>query len=284
MKQETLKQLPLSRHYYDMPKMLLGSTQSKPDVGGADILSGIAFSVNGSQQSDRTWYRDGMKQNNWVGTGNFTFMLNQVGAQEEINLQHSALPAQYPNGGRRAHLRPEGRGQPLPDLAHGQHRRRALAVGLQRRGEGQRGRGGKQDQAARDVEGVLSGPIMKDKLSLLALFRQISFDSYLANQFLLDRSQATDWVRRRTFDGRLSWRPAPAHRLNYNFATERGLRPIRRDRASDRGEYDNPVSFVATEAAGYDTTGHRRRRPLQLHHGLHRTGNVGRTGCSSPAS
>ena len=243
--QDTLKKLPNSRHYYDFPKMMLGSTQNRPDVGGGDIFGdGVNFSVNGSQESDRTFYRDGMRQNNWLDTGKFTILMNQTGTADEVNLQTSALPAQYPTGGVVMTFVQKSGANSFGGSFFGTYASEDLQADRRRAGSGVK--------EMYDYEISLNGPILKDKLSWLANYRDITFDRYLANQFLRDGNQANDWARQYNVTGRLMWQPAKNHKVYSTFVHEGSSRPFR---AGPGDGFDPVVAFVETEAASNGSAG-----------------------------
>ena len=269
---EFLKDIPNSRHHMDLPKLLVGSVQNKADVGGGDVFGdGVNFSVNGSQQQDRTYYRDGMKQNNWFGTGEFTTIDIDSGGLAEFNLQYSALPAQYPNGGIVTTFVSKSAVNTWTVSAYGTYADDNLQSDISQEARDAGIREPAKVKKQYDLDLTVGGPIVKDELTFQLNYRNISFDRYLANSFLADGSQASDLAESQIYGARLMYQINPHHRLSSNFANQRTWRPRRRD----FGGYTPTVSFMPDQATSLNESGRSGRPVFTYRVDLIWTGSLG---------
>ena len=231
----------------------------------------MSFSVNGSQQSERTFYRDGMRQNNWFGRGDFTTMMDDTGSVQEFNLQYSALPAQYPTGGFTLTYVTKTAVNSWKGSFFGTFANEDMQSDISDEAREAGIREPNKVKKQYDLDFNFGGPIIKDELSFQVNYRILTFDRLLANQFLKDGSQANNWADSKSFNARLMYQINSHHRLTSNFANRRNSQPTRRD----YGIFSPTVSFIDDDATSDDRGG---TEPVFTHLvDLNWTGSVGQT-------
>lgn len=200
------------------------------DVGGSMGESSVRISVHGAKQSDQKLLQDGMSYNilGQGGTGR-TYFINPLAAQEIVIDVGSGGSAENPLGGAMVNLIPKDGGNRFSGTFFG------TATGHQMQGDNLdddlRSQGLTTVNAVRniyDVNAVLGGPIVQDKLWFMTSHRVWGRESRFANLFW--DANVDDWLFTpdpnrpgdagedfRAHNIRTTWQVAAKHKITASY-------------------------------------------------------------------
>lgn len=247
MNREVLDTIPTGRDVFAVAQLISGVTTAAPDVGGSRGMQQPTLQVHGSDTRDMVYQQDGMSVNNNFGSGNQTGYYYNDGAIQEISYQTSALPAEVGVGGVRINMIPrEGGNEFHGDIflsgANESMQSGNLSSELSAKGL----RAANSLQSVYDFNVSAGGPIIRDRLWLFGSFRRWAANSYVANTFNQDGSQALDDNRLTDGTVRITTLPTTGNKVTFSYGRNNKWRGHRRD--------NQPATFVQPEAAMVQTT------------------------------
>ncbi len=195
------------------------------DVGGSKGETSVRMSIHGARQADQRLLQDGMSYN-WIsGATGRSVYLNPLGAQEIVIDTGSGGSAEYQTGGAQVNLIPKDGGNRFSGTF--------FAAGTNHSLQGDNFSDDLKDQGLKSVNGirsmydvnaVIAGPIIKDKLWFMTAHRRWGRRERIANLF--HDSNINDWIFTpdlsrpgetaedlRSDNIRLTWQAARTHKF-----------------------------------------------------------------------
>ena len=235
MNRAVLDTIPTGRDVWSAGQLIAGVTTSSPDVGGTKGMQQPTLQVHGSASSDNTYQQDGVTIQHVAFSGNQTGFYYNDGDMEEVVYRTSALPAESAYGGVQINMVPrEGgnafKGAVFMSAASSSMQSDNVDGDLTRRGL----------TAANHIDNVynanlsLGGPIKPNKLWFFGTFRRWGANSFVANTFNPDGTQALDDNRLTNTAIRTTWQVTPKNKVNVLYSHGAKWRGHRRGQQSDR--------------------------------------------------
>ena len=215
MSRQVMDTIPTGRDIFAIGQLIPGVTTSSPDVGGTKGMQQPTLQVHGSSNNDMVYQHDGMTMQHVAFSGNQTgFYANDAGI-EEVVYQTSALPAEAPHGGVQINMVPREGGNAF----HGTLFYTAANSSMQTNNgspeltaRGLTARNHLDSISDFNVSG--GGPIKRDRLWWFAMYRRWGANSFVANTFNKDGSQALDDNMLNDVGVRFTWQINRRNKIN----------------------------------------------------------------------
>jgi hypothetical protein len=247
MDREQMDTIPTGRDPFAVGQLIAGVTTSSPDVGGTKGMQQPTLQVHGSDGNDGVYQQDGMTIQHVAFSGNQTGFYYNDGDMQEVVYRTAALPAENAYGGVQINMVPKEGGNSF----HGAVFTTGATQGLQADNESQelydRGLtpgGANKVKNVYDLNMSLGGPIRRDRLWFFGTFRRWGANSYVANTFNQDGSQAIDDNRLTDAAIRLTWQAAQNHKFNLGYNKGAKWRGHRRANLPSGTVFVDPISTV----------------------------------------
>jgi hypothetical protein len=218
MRREVLDTIPTGKDPFAVGQLIPGVTTSAPDVGGSKGMQQPVLQVHGSSTNDMVYQFDGLTIGHVAFSGNQTGFYANDGGIQEIAYQTSALPAENGQGGVVINMVTREGGNTFHGTAFftgansGMQSNNStpelVAKGLTARN---------RIQQAYDLNLSVGGPIMKDRLWFFFTFRRWGVNTYFANTFNPDGTQALDDNRLTNATLRLTTQFGKKTKLNLSY-------------------------------------------------------------------
>lgn len=183
---QLLDSLPTGRSFQAIAQLVVGVTLSQPDVGGSKAHAQIYMSTHGQPGSQNMLAIDGLRVDRNQGDGDNANYFPQDFVQELV-FQTSSADAEQPGGGVRVNMVPRDGGNRFSGAAFGNYLPGSwvsnnVTPEVQARGLPQ----SSKTNFSYDLEGALSGPIMRDRLWFYQSARRFATDNRLAGTYYSD--------------------------------------------------------------------------------------------------
>ena len=218
MNRSVLDTIPTGKDPFAVGQLIPGVTTSAPDVGGSKGMQQPTLQVHGSNTNDMVYQFDGLTVQHVAFSGNQTGFYANDGGIQEIAYQTSALPAENGQGGVVINMVPREGGNTF----HGTQFFTGANAGMQSNNstpelvaKGLTARN--RIQHAYDLNLSVGGPIKKDRLWFFFTFRRWSVNTYFANTFNPDGTQALDDNRLTNATLRLTTQFGKKTKLNLSY-------------------------------------------------------------------
>jgi hypothetical protein len=246
-----LDAVPTGRNVFAVGAVVPGIVTQRQDVGGSEGMQMTAVMVHGSQITDVALQVDGMSINHSQGAGNQVGVYYNDGMVQEISYQTSTIPAEVSQGGIRINMIPREGGNELHGSlfatgASGALQSDNFSPELQARGMS----AANSIDRIWDVNGSLGGPVKRDSLWFFTTVRNWGVDTFVANTFNPDGTQAIDDSHITSTVVRLTAQIKRSKISGY-FDNNVKYRGHRRDLTSDYQFVSPEASFLQTTPLGY---------------------------------
>jgi hypothetical protein len=245
MSRETLDTIPTGRDVWSAGQLIAGMTTSSPDVGGTKGMQQPTLQVHGSASSDNTYQQDGVTIQHVAFSGNQTGFYYNDGDVEEVVYRTSALPAESAYGGVQINMVPREGGNAFKGAIFMSGATKAMQSNNVDEDLIARGL-----TAANSIDNVydtnlsLGGPIKRDKLWFFGTFRRWGANTFVANTFNPDRTQALDDNRLTNAAVRTTWQVTSQNKLNLFYSHGAKWRGHRRGNNPGGTVFVEPVATV----------------------------------------
>ena len=229
MKRDVLDAIPTGKDPFAVAQLIPGVTTSAPDVGGSKGMQQPTLQVHGSNTQDMVYQQDGLMVQHVAFSGNQTGFYANDGNYQELAYQTSALSAENGQGGVVINMVPREGG----NMFHGavfftgateSWQSNNSSEELEAKGLTARNR----LQQVYDFNASLGGPVIRDRLWFFGSFRRWGVNTYVANTFNPDGTQALDDNMLTNETIRLTTQINRKTKLNVSFDNQdkwRGHRP-----------------------------------------------------------
>lgn len=245
MDRAVLDTIPTGRDVWSAGQLIAGMTTSSPDVGGSKGMQQPTLQVHGSASSDNTYQQDGVTIQHVAFSGNQTGFYYNDGDVEEVVYRTSALPAESAYGGVQINMVPREGGNAFKgavfmsgatsrmqsDNADDELVERGLTAA-------------NRIDNLYDVNLSLGGPIKRDKLWFFGTFRRWGANTFVANTFNPDGSQALDDNRLTNTAVRTTWQVTPRNKVNLYYSHGAKWRGHRRGNNPSGTVFVDPIATV----------------------------------------
>ena len=223
MDRATLDAVPTGRDPFAVGQIIPGVTTQTPDVGGTQGMQQPTLQVHGSNGNDNVFVVDGMQIQHTGFSGNQTGFYYNDSTMQSISYMTSSLPAEAPVGGVQINLIPRDGGNDFHGSIFGTGATQSMqsdnsnanlaALGLKARNK---------IDTIYDLNAVLGGRIIKDRLWFLASFRRWGANNFLANTFTPAGAQAVDDNRLTDMSLRLTSQVTQKNKVSVSY--DRGFK------------------------------------------------------------
>jgi hypothetical protein len=171
------------RNIQSVGAVLVGVTQSGPDVGGAQGMQQTYIAAHGSDPKDNYIMVDGIRLNGIEGDGAIQQYFNE-GMFAEMSYQTGGISAESSGGGVRLNMIPKDGGNRLKgDVFFSSTSQRFQANPLTQELINQGLQAGNALESIHDLNVSVGGPIKKDKVWFYSSFRHWGVSQTLSNSF-----------------------------------------------------------------------------------------------------
>ena len=229
MNREVLDTIPTGKDPFAVGQLIAGVTTSVPDVGGSRGMQQPNLQVHGSAANDNVFVVDGIQIQHVAFTGNQTGFYFNDGLMQEISYQTSALPAEAAVGGVQINMLSHEGGDTFHGAFFGSGGNQSMqsnnltpdliTLGLKAQNK---------LENVYDLNASFGGPVLRHRLWFFTTFRRWAANSFLANTFKPDGSQALDDARLTDGTGRFTAQLSKSNKLSFSFDDSykwRGHRP-----------------------------------------------------------
>lgn len=245
MNREVLDTIPTGRDVWSAGQLIAGMTTSSPDVGGTKGMQQPTLQVHGSASSDNTYQQDGVTIQHVAFSGNQTGFYYNDGDMEEVVYRTSALPAESAYGGVQINMVPREGGNAFKGAVFMSGATKSMQSNNVDDDLVQRGlTAANRIDNVYDVNLSLGGPIKRDKLWFFGTFRRWAANSFVANTFNPDGSQALDDNRLTNTAIRTTWQVTPRNKVNLFYSHGAKWRGHRRGNNPSGTVFVDPIATV----------------------------------------
>ncbi len=245
MSRDVMDRIPTGRDVFSIGQLIPGVTTGSPDVGGTKGMQQPTLQVHGSASADATYQQDGMTIQHVAFNGNQTGFYYNDGDMQEVVYRISALPAENAVGGVQINMIPREGGNDF----HGSFFSTGASSRMQsdntsdelvRRGLTARNR----IKQVYDFNFSMGGPIVRDKLWFFGTVRRWVADTYVANTFNQNGSQALDDNKLTNVAIRLTYQAPKGNKLAFVYNRGAKWRGHRRANLPAGTVFVNPEATV----------------------------------------
>jgi len=223
MNRSALDAIPTGRDPFAVAQIMPGVSTATPDVGGTSGMQQPTLEVHGSNADDNVFVVDGMMIQHTGFSGNQTGWYYNDSQMQAISYMTSSLPAEAPVGGIQISMLPQQGGNAF----HGSIFGTGATQGMQSDNsnstlvaEGLKARN--KIDTVYDLNAVLGGPIIKDRLWFFSSFRRWGANNFLANTFTPEGAQAIDDNRLTDISLRLTYQINKDNKVTVSY--DRGFK------------------------------------------------------------
>jgi len=245
MSRSVIDTIPTGRDVFAIGQLIPGVTTQSPDVGGTKGMQQPTLQIHGSSSADITYQQDGMTLQHVAFNGNQTGFYYNDGDMSEVVYRTSALPAENAFGGVQINMVPREGGNEFHGAFFATGANSSLQSDNSSDSLRQRGLTARNHiWRVYDVNASVGGRILRDKVWFFGTFRRWGADTYVANTFNQDGSQALDDNRLTNGAMRLTWQATRKNKFNVVYNRGAKWRGHRRANAPSGTVFFNPEATV----------------------------------------